>query len=176
MRTIARVVFVAFLAVGVARAQDACQQDAEKLCAGISRGGGRILACLQANAAKVSDACKQKVGVIAARAKEIGLACGDDIWQFCPDTKVGGGRVLRCLAANGAKLSGPCQHVVGQVEEKTAEFRKACGDDAAKFCAAVPRGQGRILSCLKSVEAELAPACKTAIAPLWAAPAPPAAP
>jgi hypothetical protein len=171
MRTIARVVSVALLAVGVARAQDACQEDADKLCAGIPRGGGRIFACLQANAAKVSDACKQQVGVVGQKAKEIGAACSDDIWQVCPEARVGGGRVLKCLVSNSAKLSPPCQKVVLQAEEKTAEFKKTCGDDVAKFCQGVPKGQGRILACLKSKQGELAPACQTMLQPLWATPA-----
>lgn len=170
MRTIVRVVSVVLLSVGIARAQDACREDAEKLCPGIPQGGGRILACLQANSAKVSAECKKQVGAIAAKAKEIGAACSDDIWQVCPDARVGGGRVLRCLAANSARLSEPCQKVVQNAQEKTAEFKKSCSDDMAKFCQGIPKGQGRVLACLKSKQAELAPACQSVLAPLWAAP------
>jgi hypothetical protein len=37
-----------------------CKADAEKLCAGIQPGGGRIAACLREHKDQVSDACKAK--------------------------------------------------------------------------------------------------------------------
>jgi len=40
---------------------------------------------------------------------------------------------------------------------------QACKADHAKFCKSVQPGGGRIVECLKSHEAELAPACKTAL-------------
>ena len=44
----------------------ACKADVETLCPGIQPGGGRIIACLQQNAAQVSAACKDAL----ARARE----------------------------------------------------------------------------------------------------------
>lgn len=40
MRMIVRVVSVALLSLGVARAEDACRADVEKLCAGVLETGG----------------------------------------------------------------------------------------------------------------------------------------
>jgi hypothetical protein len=40
---------------------------------------------------------------------------------------------------------------------------QACKADHAKFCKSTQPGGGRIVECLKSHEAELAPACKSAI-------------
>ncbi|NKI95171.1 cysteine rich repeat-containing protein [Rhizobacter sp. SG703] len=40
---------------------------------------------------------------------------------------------------------------------------QACKADHAKFCKSTPPGGGRIVDCLKSHEAELAPACKSAL-------------
>ncbi len=68
MSIVVRVVSVAFMIVGVARAQDACKADVEKLCAGIPQGGGRIAACLKANEAQVSPACKQQVQAVVKKA------------------------------------------------------------------------------------------------------------
>ena len=39
----------------------------------------------------------------------------------------------------------------------------ACRDDAKKFCASVQPGGGRVLGCLKDKQAELSPACQTAL-------------
>jgi len=43
-------------------------------------------------------------------------------------------------------------------------LRTACMDDYKKFCAAVERGGGRIVACLRAHEGELAPACRSALA------------
>jgi hypothetical protein len=39
----------------------ACQADAQKLCAGVQPGGGRIVACLKEHKDEVSDGCKQAI-------------------------------------------------------------------------------------------------------------------
>jgi hypothetical protein len=39
----------------------ACEMDAQKLCAGVQPGGGRILACLKEHKDAVSDGCKQAI-------------------------------------------------------------------------------------------------------------------
>ena len=170
MRKLVFVVSVALLA-GAAQAQDACRADAEKLCAGIPQGGGRVFACLRAHQEKLSPPCKQRIGAISKKLTEVGRACGDDVAQFCPDTQAGGGRLLRCLEANAAKISEPCQRTLALVEERTAAFKKACGPDAGKFCEGVPKGKGRILACLKSRQADLAPACQKLMEPVFAMPA-----
>jgi len=37
----------------------ACRADAQRLCAGIERGGGRIFACLAGQKDKLSDDCRK---------------------------------------------------------------------------------------------------------------------
>jgi hypothetical protein len=160
MKTIARATFVALLAIGSARAEDACRADVEKLCAGIPQGGGRIAACLKANQAKVSPGCKAELASVARKVKEVGAACEDDVQSFCADVKPGQGAVLRCLAANKSSLAPGCQEVIQGAQEKLAEFKKACGKDSRKLCKGIPPGQGRVLACLKSREAELSPPCQ----------------
>ncbi len=160
MRTIAGVTFIALLAAGSARAEDACRPDVERLCAGIPQGGGRIAACLKANEAQVSAACKAEIASVARKAREVGEACADDVRSFCSDVTPGKGAVLKCLADNRGSLTPQCQAIVQSAREKLAEFRKACGGDAKKFCKGIPEGQGRVLACLKSKEAELSPKCQ----------------
>ncbi|ERP90742.1 hypothetical protein GFK91_27865 (plasmid) [Roseibium aggregatum] len=39
----------------------ACEADVRSLCSGIQPGGGRLLQCLQANAASMSPSCANKL-------------------------------------------------------------------------------------------------------------------
>jgi len=43
----------------------ACAEDAQKLCAGVQPGGGRIVACLKEHKDSLSDQCKQAAGLAA---------------------------------------------------------------------------------------------------------------
>jgi Cysteine rich repeat len=43
----------------------ACAEDAQKLCAEVQPGGGRIVACLKAHKESLSDRCKKAAGVAA---------------------------------------------------------------------------------------------------------------
>jgi hypothetical protein len=157
----ARLILVSLLTTGSARAgDDACRADVERLCAGISPGGGRISACLKANEAQVSPGCRAELASVARKVKEVGAACEDDVRSFCADVKPGQWAVLRCLADNKFSLAPACQEVIRGAQEKAAEFEKACGKDARKLCQGIPRGQGRVLACMKSREAELSPACR----------------
>ena len=44
----------------------ACADDAQKLCAGVQPGGGRIVACLKEHKDSLSDRCKKAAGVAAS--------------------------------------------------------------------------------------------------------------
>jgi hypothetical protein len=47
----------------VAALRAACADDAQKLCAGVQPGGGRIVACLKEHKDSLSDRCKQAAGL-----------------------------------------------------------------------------------------------------------------
>jgi len=85
--------------------------------------------------------------------------CKADIEKFCKDIKPGGGRIWACLKSNGDRLSQECANHIALAREKSREFRQACKGDAEKFCKGIAAGKGRIVSCLKSHEAELSEAC-----------------
>jgi len=46
-------------ATALAALRAACADDAQRICAGVSPGGGRILACLKEHNSELSDRCKQ---------------------------------------------------------------------------------------------------------------------
>ena len=62
---ISAAVFVSFSSAALSQDaqpyRGACRADAEKLCAGIEHGGGRILNCLAAQKDKLSDDCRKSV-------------------------------------------------------------------------------------------------------------------
>jgi hypothetical protein len=45
----------------LAEVDAACEEDVHFLCAGVPKGGGRIVACLKQNVAEVSPRCKVKL-------------------------------------------------------------------------------------------------------------------
>jgi hypothetical protein len=67
MRYIALIAIVLLSTSSVTLAQDAsprpqrgaCRADAQRLCAGVDRGGGRIFACLAEQKDKLSDDCRK---------------------------------------------------------------------------------------------------------------------
>ncbi len=89
--------------------------------------------------------------------------CRADVEKFCKGVQPGGGRIARCLKNHESELSEECAAHVARVSEKFKEARDACSGDVKKFCQDVRPGKGRIISCLKSHEAELSEACRATL-------------
>ena len=85
--------------------------------------------------------------------------CAEDAKKFCGNMQPGGGRIAKCMKEHESQVSPACQSAMKQAEQRLEEFSKDCKPDAEKFCKGIRPGQGRILACLKSHQAELAPAC-----------------
>ncbi|GGF75063.1 hypothetical protein GCM10007301_38680 [Azorhizobium oxalatiphilum] len=47
--------------------QKACGADIQKLCAGVQPGGGRIVQCMKAHEAQVSEGCKSTMAALKAQ-------------------------------------------------------------------------------------------------------------
>ena len=95
---------------------EACKGDVEQYCKDVQPGQGHIGKCLRQNEAKLSPACKEQMAQAHERAEhmhkhmqQVADACKGDVEQFCKDTRPGGGRVLKCLKQNEAKLSEGCK-------------------------------------------------------------------
>jgi hypothetical protein len=92
--------------------REACRQDVEQLCAGVQRGGGRIMQCLRDQADKVSNGCKEAMQAARAANQElvkVRQACGQDVKQLCPAVQPGGRRIMECLRTNADKVSNGCK-------------------------------------------------------------------
>lgn len=85
--------------------------------------------------------------------------CAADARKFCGDVQPGQGRIGKCMKAHEAELSPACQEGMKARAEKAEKVREDCKPDVEKFCKGIAPGGGRILSCLRARQAELAPAC-----------------
>lgn len=86
--------------------------------------------------------------------------CTEDAKKLCSNVKPGGGRIYQCLTSHDADLTPACRDHIAQAKARYDQFQQACKSDAEQLCKGVKPGQGRILSCLKSHEANLSPACQ----------------
>ena len=82
---------------------DACRDDALRLCPGVLPGRGLIAVCLVAHLRELSKPCYDALSVTAAL-----KSCEVDRLRYCPGVIPGRGRVLSCLAEYTTELSPPC--------------------------------------------------------------------
>lgn len=55
--------------------------------------------------------------------KAAASACSDDRWRLCPAVMPGGGRIVRCLAANPDALSPGCRAAILKARDQVAATR-----------------------------------------------------
>ena len=79
--------------------------------------------------------------------------------SLCQGIPPGGGRLHACLKSNADRLSPACKQELAQAAQRAREVHQKCQGDVWQFCQGIRPGQGRILACLKSHEAELSPPC-----------------
>ena len=85
--------------------------------------------------------------------------CAADAKKFCGGVQPGQGRIVKCMKSHEAELSPACQSDMKAAKERMEQVKEECKADAQKFCRGIRPGGGRILACLKSHQADLAPAC-----------------
>ena len=100
---------------------EACGADVEAHCAGVRLGSGRIEACLQQNANRLSQNCVttwnavvQQLQVRAAAQEAVPKICEADARRLCSDFREGRARFLRCLIRedNTRKVSNACNKAI----------------------------------------------------------------
>ncbi|MEH6469022.1 MAG: cysteine rich repeat-containing protein [Porticoccus sp.] len=105
--------------------------------------------------------------------------CDEDSAKYCPGLDPKSKKAFMCMMAYEESLSDSCK--LGIVEAAMAikqgvaaiEYSvMSCEADADKFCLDVQPGEGAIVNCLKANEAEVSPACTTALKEtgIWNAP------
>lgn len=152
--------------------EGACEADIEGLCLKIPPGEGRLAECLttrmknedngNVTGRKVSKGCRKEVfAFYQDRSKSINknlqlaTACKGDVEKFCKDTPTEEGAITACLRSHQKKLVPTCQVQIfksmlsGAFDMRTdVMLSKACAPDAKRLCSDVPKGKGRLQSCL----------------------------
>jgi hypothetical protein len=102
-----------------------CTEEIRTLCADVQPGGGRILQCLQANEARVSPVCAQRVNDLQQTVSGPLGACRDDWMALCYHSRALPGRqeMVQCLQVYQATLSPGCQKALQGVSGKRQPFR-----------------------------------------------------
>jgi len=90
--------------------------------------------------------------------------CEADARRLCPDVPYGDGRVLYCLRQRWYQVSSACQNVIHDVDNRARQVHASCSGDVFQFCPSVPRGKGRILSCLATAWDNLSSTCRDSVA------------
>jgi len=113
-RSLSCLLLSCFLAAPLLAASDesagqACRAEIQKLCGSATPGDGQRRACIDQHRAEFSPGCQQQMAEHKERAQKKAEACRADVEQYCKSIEPGGGRVVRCLKENEAKLSLPCR-------------------------------------------------------------------
>lgn len=138
--------------IGSATAQDAatkgrgmaaCRTDAAAFCGSVEAGGGKRMACLKENQAKLSPEC---LATVDARGGKGGTAAATGAASASgPNGQPAGEQATKGMGKNGGRMA-------------------ACKVDRETHCAGVQKGGGAIVKCLKDNKDKLAPACGEALA------------
>src|SRR5512133_289859 len=106
------------------------------------------MACLKANQAQVSPACKAELASVRRKAREVAAACADDVQSYCADVKRGQGAVVRCLAANQATLAPECRTPSRARRRSSRGSRRRAARTPESSARGIPHREGRLLACL----------------------------
>ncbi|ODT06410.1 MAG: hypothetical protein ABS35_45920 [Kaistia sp. SCN 65-12] len=146
--------------------RSACPDDYRSYCASVPPGGQASLACLQQNAAKLSDACRSAVQAVGGGAA---AAPADAATTTPPASKpaANGANKSAAPAANAGPAApapaAPAEALTPRQE--LALVRQACARDVRTHCRGVPIGGGNVVACLKENAASLSTRCQSALAP-----------
>ena len=132
--------------------KSACRSDYQKVCASVPPGTTDSLQCLVQHSQQVSAPCQQALAPAAASASSASSSSA----PAAPAAAAAAAPAAASAPAAAAESLSPRQeaHVL----------RSQCSGDFQKFCSGVQLGGGRAAACLRAHEAELTPACRSALA------------
>ncbi len=155
-----------------------CTPDAERLCADVPAGEGRVQACLREQRPALSWECQEELfRQEVENADDLRLnvvlfrACGRDKAKFCSDVRYGAARVKDCLEdhKDEAGFSAGCRTEFESMMARRAtdfrldaQLRELCAADIDAVCGyekdsldSVAGHDGRVVECLQDYKAEL---------------------
>lgn len=103
----------------LSRVREACGTEIDALCSNITRGDGRVIACLYAHQDQISHRCDYVLFDAAAELQQImgamsrvAQVCEPDIEHLCGNVVEGEGRMMKCLREKQMALSAPCHDAI----------------------------------------------------------------
>ncbi|EED35614.1 cysteine rich repeat domain protein, putative [Luminiphilus syltensis NOR5-1B] len=97
-------------------------------------------------------------------------SCETDLETYCSQVTPGQGRLMYCVAAHEDKISGQCGYALYQAATLLEQLSMAitylaesCGSEIETLCGDVALGEGRVLTCLDTNQAELGETCSAAL-------------
>lgn len=169
------------------RLRELCKQDIEDVCGyekesmtSVKGYDGRVAECLQDYRDELqSPACRGRVKKLTERAssdirfnRPLADACYQDRQELCKDVQPGDARMMRCLMDQRDSLTYECRATLFDQEVRLSEnvdfqypIKKHCTEEIKQYCSEVPKGSGRVLSCLahSSQREEFNNECKRAV-------------
>jgi hypothetical protein len=112
----------------------ACVSETSLYCADVSKGRGRVSACLAGRMSQLGPVCRSEVQAVGqsrltpgyvrkvfnpAFRAPLPAACAAPAAKFCPDMTPGQGRVFACLYARSDRVSKACSEAAQAVLEQT---------------------------------------------------------
>jgi 3-hydroxymyristoyl/3-hydroxydecanoyl-(acyl carrier protein) dehydratase len=142
----------------------ACNADKAKFCGDVIPGGGKTRACMRLHVKELSDDCrKAEFNRLVIESSDISLStslaasCAADKVKFCSTVKPGEGRTHKCIRDNYEKLSPECKQAEFEhLKVSSSDIRlkpamqKACAVDVDLWCKNVPKGEARVIACLRN--------------------------
>jgi hypothetical protein len=111
------------LAAAMDRVEEACAEDFEELCGGITPGEGRLAACIHANADQLSRRCRLTLFVVSRRIRQavanFAEECGDNLRAQCANAEKPG----ECAEQKSAAISPACHTMVVACGRRVRNWR-----------------------------------------------------
>ena len=95
-----------------------CAVDLDSLCAGVSVGEGRRVACLKAHMANLSAPCSARL----SREVYVATTCDPDVKRFCRNAISGGDRIASCMQMHLGEVSNSCKSALAYIEAMPSAY------------------------------------------------------
>lgn len=129
--------------------KSACRGDYQSVCASVPPGTKDSLQCLVQHSQQVSAPCQEALAPAAASATA---------------TSSSSASAPAATAAAAAPAGAAAAGQPMSARQEAHVLRAQCSGDFQKFCSNVQLGGGRAAACLRAHEADLTPACRSALA------------
>jgi len=115
------------VAEAIDRVMDACDDDIEEFCDGVTPGGGRIAMCMLAHEDQISRGCRSALIRTSRQLKRnidrAAEGCLSEIQTLCGGT----GKIGPCVEQNKDSLTASCRIIVGALVRKVSMLKAQLG-------------------------------------------------